>query len=257
MRGFPSSFDRSLVPTTIKKILSTGDPEPDESFTMDGKSIHQVQVIATITQISLQTTHTLFIIDGQKAKIKCKLWSSHDQNEDIKQSDEDKLKVGDLVKVIGKVDIFHGIRSINVHHISKITNFNHVYQHGLEVIFAYELNNMLINQHIPKCQEMWKTFIKTAHNEQRQSKLEYEKYKSNKNNVNEHEKNLDVVRRNILNFLRSVHKDTSSGYVGQTIFEIKNGIRCNQHQVVENAIQKLYQDGLVFDPTDGHWDVCG
>eukprot|EP01084_Bolivina_argentea_P229172 386873_1 len=104
VHGLKNYYDRSLLPTTIKQILLAPDPEPDEPFKIDGKHIHQIQIIAKITSITHKTTHTLFMVDDQGVTIQCKLWSS--DNDDIKQLDEEKLQNGNLVKIIGKVDVF-------------------------------------------------------------------------------------------------------------------------------------------------------
>mmetsp|Transcript_58755 Transcript_58755/g.93399 ORF Transcript_58755/g.93399 Transcript_58755/m.93399 type:complete len:361 (-) Transcript_58755:17-1099(-) len=156
-------FDRSLIPTTVKKILSEASPEPDEPFRIDGVQVHQVSIICKLIQINLQSTHTLFDVDDQNVRIKCKLWSSG--QDDVKLINEQHLKVGNLVKIVGKVDCYQNSRSINIHHMEKITDFNQVTYHYLEAVFAHQLNTIMVNRHIDEFKEQFNEYMLFATNQ--------------------------------------------------------------------------------------------
>ena len=189
-------FERSLIPTTVKQILIQPSPGPDEPFCIDGKPIHQISVIGILININPQSTHTLFTIDDQKAMIKCKLWSSDD--DDIKQIEKDQLKNGDLVKIIGKIDTFKNIRSINIHHIEKIIGDKHniIAMHGIEAILAHELNSIIVNQHIPHYKQKFDAFIMRSQNEHEQQKKDWENYKEKQQQNNNNQSPQGGFNRN-------------------------------------------------------------
>ena len=168
----------SLIPTTIKQILNSPPPGPDQVFSIDGKLVHQVSIIGTIAQMAYHNSSADFYIDDQACKLKCKLWCSDD--DDIKERHSDKLKQGDLVKVIGKVGILQNSRTVTIHHIERISNFNDIALHGLEVILAHELNPLLLNQHLPTQKGTYEKWIARAKHEEFEYRKAVEEYKKSK-----------------------------------------------------------------------------
>merc|ERR1712130_589111 len=67
-----------------------------------------------------------------------------------------------MVRIIGKVDTFKDRKAINIHHMVKVTDMNEITLHGLEVIFAHELNEIIVNQHDNSYKQMYEEWIKIS-----------------------------------------------------------------------------------------------
>lgn len=153
----------------------------------DGRDTNQVEIIGKISGIDPQSTHTQYTIDDRNAKINCKLWAN--SNEDIKESDDSTLRVGNLVKVIGKINDFRGIRTINIHSITKITDFNIVTQHGLEVILAHAMNTIISKQQQQPFQNQWDHIIREGTIQHNAAKQGFSQHANANNNVANHSAN--------------------------------------------------------------------
>ena len=242
-RGFIESqshkFERSLLPTTIKQILSSPSPQNDESFKIDGIEIHQIEIVASIKSIQPQSTHTLFIIDDQNASIECKLWSS--TSADIKELEAKQLKKGDKVRIIGRVDTFKNVKAINVHSIVKVTDPNEIALHGLEVIFAHELNELIVNQHDASHKQMFDKWIKIASN-----------YRKTQHTVDDSKFKLSYLGKSLLKWFRMNHVD--GDLRGHFVENIRKhfAIECSDKEF-DDAICELHKHGLIYDGIENHW----
>eukprot|EP01083_Nonionella_stella_P037636 102581_1 len=280
VRGMTAVYDRALVPTTIKQILLSPNPEPEEPFKMDGKPIHTISIIATVDHISPQSAFTTFVLDDYGAQIACKLWTSDDS--DLKELEDDKLKKGQLVRVIGKVDCFQKKKAINIHHMEPIDDFNEVYLHGLECIFAHEMNQLAMNQHIPQYKNRWNRYMGDTREEHNKVQSEIDNWRAqkdknknsnnyspnrfvsrNQNNFNDNHSNsnalidesgLSELEKDLLHFMRNQYLSGGPNRdVGYTVQAIGAGINVSEAHSIKKALIVLDRRGLVYESVDNHY----
>eukprot|EP01084_Bolivina_argentea_P020123 37440_1 len=168
-------FDRSLMPLSLKRILSAPLPSEEEPMEIDGKPLHQIEVICTIETIEPKQTFTLFVVEDYGVKMKAKLWCSND--DDMKQVEKYGVTVGDVVKITGRVEIFQSIRSINIHHIAKITNFNTMHFHGFEQILSHQMNNIMVNKHIGSYSNVFDKYVEMQTTDYKKQQQNYSSQK--------------------------------------------------------------------------------
>lgn len=120
--------EKTFVSLTVKQ-LQTAPLAADPKFCeVDGRQANTVQLVGQIRSVNRQSTSTSFVIDDSTGTIEAKRWGT-DPNENFQQNQ--------YVRVVGRVNIHKGNRSINAFKVFPITDFNEVTCHFLQVIDAH------------------------------------------------------------------------------------------------------------------------
>eukprot|EP01083_Nonionella_stella_P137718 419006_1 len=125
---------RKLSQVTIKQIQSAAPPQPDEHLIIDNVEISQLQMIAQIRSIDVQSTHTTLKVNDYTGQLDIKQWQE--------QSQASNLSEGTWVRIVGRINHFQGRCSVNAFDIIPITNFDEITHHFLECICSHLLNTM-------------------------------------------------------------------------------------------------------------------
>lgn len=119
--------EQSLICTTIKQLSEAPVGSDGSKLQVDGREPHQVQLVGQIRNINKQSTNTTYQIDDSTGVIEVKWWQQTDSG----------FQQNQYVRVVGRINIFQGKRSINAFKVFPITDFNEVTCHFLQVIEAH------------------------------------------------------------------------------------------------------------------------
>eukprot|EP00483_Globobulimina_turgida_P001629 UN01631 len=128
--------NRKLSQITIKQIITAAPPQPDEHLVIDNVEISQVQMIAQIQSINVQTSHTTLRVNDYSGSLDIKQWNANSEE----QPESPNLLEGTWVRIVGRINNFQGRCSINAFDIIPITNFSELTHHFTECIFAHLSN---------------------------------------------------------------------------------------------------------------------
>jgi len=122
--------ERTFVSLTVKQLLSAPTAADPSKLEVDGRKTDQMslQFIGQIRSINKQSTNTTYVIDDSTGTIEAKRWGS-DPSESFQQNQ--------YVRVVGRVNIHMGKRSINAYKVFPVTDFNEVTCHFLQVIDSH------------------------------------------------------------------------------------------------------------------------
>ncbi|KAL2890328.1 Replication factor A protein 2 [Ceratocystis lukuohia] len=128
----------SLRPVTIKQILECEESQmgPNPDFRIDGESVTQLTFVAQIRQYTRQNTAELFRLDDGTSMIDAKKFlSSTETNGDEPSAAE--WEIDSWVRAYGRVKVFGGKRSINIHVVRPVESYNEVNYHMLEAAMVH------------------------------------------------------------------------------------------------------------------------
>eukprot|EP00483_Globobulimina_turgida_P003123 UN03128 len=128
--------ERKLSQITIKQIINAAPPQPDEHLIIDNQEISQVQMIAQIRSINVQSSHTTLQVNDYTGTLDIKQWNANSEQ----QPESSNLVEGTWIRIVGRINNFQGRCSVNAFDIIPITNFNEITHHFLECIFAHLSN---------------------------------------------------------------------------------------------------------------------
>jgi replication factor A2 len=131
--------EKSLQPLTIKSILCAEEPLPGSNFVIDDREVNHLTICGQIMSVNVQSAHTTYTVNDGTSDISCKVWTNDDDSSGGSDTNS-VLAEDEYVKVFGRLNVYQSLRSINVFRISKITDFNEVTLHHLEVIYAHLSN---------------------------------------------------------------------------------------------------------------------
>lgn len=117
-----------MVNLTVKQLLSTPPAADPQKLEVDGRELSQVQLVGQIRSVNKQSTNTQYMIDDSTGVIEVKRWGG---------DPSENFQTNQYVRVVGRINIFNGKRSINAFKVFPITDFNEVTCHFLQVIEAH------------------------------------------------------------------------------------------------------------------------
>lgn len=73
------SRDRQTVmPLTIRQVLSASQSEPDDVYRVDGADIHQIKLVAQIVDVEETATNYIYVVDDSTARTTVKMLANTD-----------------------------------------------------------------------------------------------------------------------------------------------------------------------------------
>ncbi|KAL5601070.1 uncharacterized protein BROUX77_005319 [Berkeleyomyces rouxiae] len=137
--GGEKSYTRdSLRPVTIKQILSCEEVQsgPNSDFQIGGETVTQLTFVAQIRQYTRQNTAELFRLDDGTSMIDAKKFlSSTETNGD--EMGTSPWEIDSWVRAYGRIKVFNGKRSINIHVVRPVDSYNEVNYHLLEATMVH------------------------------------------------------------------------------------------------------------------------
>mmetsp|Transcript_1008 Transcript_1008/g.2092 ORF Transcript_1008/g.2092 Transcript_1008/m.2092 type:complete len:294 (-) Transcript_1008:1410-2291(-) len=136
-KSFGGRGNQTVLPVTIKQLLQAD--LKDEGVFIDGAEIGQVTVVGVISEISMESTGTSYMIDDSTGTVNVKTWVSDDDGQDVVDS-RNELQEGKYVRVTGTFRAFNGAGSLSGHVMYAIKDFNEVTFHLLESLSVHLKN---------------------------------------------------------------------------------------------------------------------
>ena len=137
---------RKLSQITIKQIINAKPPQKEEFLKIDGVPITQVLMFAEIVSIDDQITHTSFKVNDYTGSLIAKKWKNQEEEKEKEQqpleNKSPKLSKGTWVKIVGRINHYNGICTINVIEIMPVEDFNELTHHCLEIIYHHLENTV-------------------------------------------------------------------------------------------------------------------
>jgi len=126
---------RCLSQVTIKQIKSAPPAHADDAFLVDDAEVGQLHMVARITGIDVQSSHTQYQLNDDTGILDAKQWSNDDQ-----QAQGPNVQEGMWVHIFGRINTFQGKCSVNVFDLYPVTNFDEITHHFTEVVYAHLSN---------------------------------------------------------------------------------------------------------------------
>jgi len=126
--GGSKTYGKDTVrPVTIKQMIEAQQPHPDSEFKIDGSEVTQLSFIGQIHKIESQATNHTYTLDDGTGVIEAKQWI------DVEREAAKTLpKEGEYVHVWGRLKAFNNKRTIGVHTLRPVADFNEVSYNFLE-----------------------------------------------------------------------------------------------------------------------------
>jgi len=269
--------DQSLSSLTIKQIIEANDPNGDEYLTINGRQITQVTFIGVITRIDVQSTHTSYIVEDGTSQISVKIWNSGDSNKGEDRNLQN-LKEHMYVRVVGRLNVFKGQKSVTGFTLMPITDFNEITMHFVECIFSHlvgvnqvdtsninkinnNVNNSQINMDSMKSEDRYNKFNNNnSYNNVNNSQYQNNNNKfsntfndsqyqnpNNKFNNNFNNNNSNDLQQKVLDVISSSRFASAEGCFIEDLLHILQNEDKNE---IQEAIKQLMEDGRVYTTID-------
>lgn len=264
----PIPFDqRKLSQVTIKQIKTAKPPQPHEHLRIDGVEISQVFIIAQIVSTNIQSSCTTFKVNDLSGDLEVKKWRNvvnDEKNEEENNTDNninhdtDNLIKGQWVKIVGRINHYHGRCSINAFEVVPITDFNEITYHFLECIYQH-LENTVAHLDPNKLANMNKNFnmILDAdlNNQSNYNENEYN-MTAMSTSFNDEEDCFSMIQKKILDIINA--PDNNKNEVGCNIELIFEKLSNQDVNKIKDAIDVLSNEGYIYSTIDDyHYKYSG
>jgi len=235
--------EQTLSPLTIKQIVEAEDPKFDESLTINGRQVSQVSVVGVIVRIDVQSTHTSYVIEDGTSQILVKIWNSG-ESKNIQDRNLQNLKEQMYVRVIGRVNVFKGQKSLVGFAVLPITDFNDVTLHFIECIYSHLTSIVPQNSNNASQTTLNSQFNNNYNN-------------NNNNNNNNNPINTSIplntlsvstLEQKILSIVSSPHFiSTDAGCFIEDLFKVLPNENVTR---IRESIEKLLEEGTLYTTID-------
>lgn len=142
------SKPNTLLPVTIKQIMTSIQDVQDGPFISHGLELHSVSFVGVVRSVADYTTNVVVTIEDGTGEMEVKVWSSNASTDPNEESGSDEVEnesaktsplaerftVGEYVKCYGALKEFQNLRNIQYAIMKPIESFNEVIAHHLEAI---------------------------------------------------------------------------------------------------------------------------
>lgn len=143
------SKPNTLLPVTIKQIMTSIQDLQDGPFISHGLELNSVSLVGVVRSVADFTTNVVVTIEDGTGQMEIKMWGTNniDQDKegetDVVQHDTDSMQtsalaeqytVGTYVKCYGALKEFQNMRNIQYAVMKPVDSFNEVIAHHLEAI---------------------------------------------------------------------------------------------------------------------------
>lgn len=247
----PAYARQFIVPVTIKMLNDIAiEGGHDGSFFSHGVELSYVRFIGVIREIDDQNeTYTYYKIEDGTGLTSVRVWEN-DTSESQKLNDngddddegsnsnfkEPKFSSTDYVEIVATIKEFNNKIQLTPQKMSKITDFNEVPYHLLNVAkhFLMTKNGVTLPSSAGGNAKSESLFVSDGN-----------EHNNNNNNNTSNNKNLSLPDR-LLNFIKQ-HSQSMSDGVPMQFMSQELGLSMNN---IEEGINKLIDDGRIFSTTD-------
>ncbi|KAK1349047.1 Replication factor A protein 2 [Hamiltosporidium tvaerminnensis] len=151
-----SSSLRTIRSFTIKQILNSPVEEPSTDYRIDDVEVTNLQIMGFVRSTRVNTTGTIFNVEDTTGSIECAFWPRGLFEEET----VGLIEPPNLLKVVGSIRVFNGVKTIGASFISKIDDTNFFIKHFVECIFQhmFYLKTLKLTKNVKKSEN--KSFAK-------------------------------------------------------------------------------------------------
>ncbi|KAJ3302491.1 replication factor A protein 2 [Kappamyces sp. JEL0829] len=220
---------------------------PDAPLMVDGKELTQILVLGRVHKVLVTNNAIVYTVDDGSASMEVKKFmeqTSDDQDQEMPQIQE-----GGYIKVIGRIKVFNGKKSIDAYKIKKVDNFDEVSHHLLSIVYVHLATTR------PKSAAHAKGIGHAAYpveNPQADSTGFGSAFGVNNLAADGH---LTPLQRQIVSLFQQYSHLTEGGAVSDVIFKLRGSGSEND---IRNEIQNLCADGYLYSTLDDeHFKITG
>ncbi|KAG0140262.1 hypothetical protein CROQUDRAFT_665413 [Cronartium quercuum f. sp. fusiforme G11] len=132
--GGKEKADQTLRPVTIKQLVEADVSHSDSVFAIQDVEVVNVSFCAVVRKITRNPTNVLIQVEDGTGTIEVRKWIESSDGEIEGLDPETGVQEQEWVRVIGGVKSFNQKRNVAVLRIQKITDFNMINYHLLDVV---------------------------------------------------------------------------------------------------------------------------
>eukprot|EP01128_Nolandella_sp_AFSM9_P008599 TRINITY_DN5286_c0_g1_i1.p1 TRINITY_DN5286_c0_g1~~TRINITY_DN5286_c0_g1_i1.p1 ORF type:complete len:267 (+),score=58.78 TRINITY_DN5286_c0_g1_i1:142-942(+) len=128
-----------LMSMTMKQFLESNQPNPEEeAFVINNHTVTQGAFLGQVLSVENSSTSLIFQIDDGTATARVRIWVEHDVTSYAKNRSVE-WGPGVYVSFFGDLKAYSGMRTIVTTKLTKLTDFNEISYHFLDVIHTHLL----------------------------------------------------------------------------------------------------------------------
>jgi len=219
------------TPVMIRQLMEAKQLHPDAPFNIDNQDMHLLCVVAAVRNIMEQATNIhLLLEDGTGSfDARCFLETEGSQWHQVK----DSIKIGDYVKVVGRLKMFSQRRYLNFTHVFPIKDFNEITTHNLHALYVHLYQTRKTDTKIPNINDGMTSNVGMG-------------FGSAVSAATIMGQQVTPIQRQILNFVKQA-SNTHEGVHRRSIIGAVPNARPDE---VARAIEDLIGDGLLYATID-------
>lgn len=126
---------QTLIPLTIKKVLSAAQAQTDDVFSVDGTELHNICIVGCVMEKNEASTNVVYELEDGTGRVSCKSWLDAEETH-AQTAQRSQITQGTYVKVFGQLRDFGGKKTLNAFNVRKIEGIDELTAHMLEVIYV-------------------------------------------------------------------------------------------------------------------------
>ncbi|KAL4140817.1 hypothetical protein PRNP1_015097 [Phytophthora ramorum] len=134
-----SGAAQSILPVTIRQLLTLGASSDDDAQRLDGQELSTVRLVGLLTNLAPHSTSLRFQLDDGSGAFDCQYFVPAD-DADASENELNRLSEGSYVRVVGKLRSFQGKSSLSCFNVTPVVDLNELTHHLLEVVYVHCYN---------------------------------------------------------------------------------------------------------------------
>lgn len=134
-----ASKDRqSLIPCTVKQLLSAEQDVSNDTYKVDNAELHVVRIMGTVEIVDEHATNVNYRVNDGTGAIECKYWMEKDSA--ASTGKQELCNPYSFVRVEGSLRVYEGKKHIFVYNIKVVDDFDEMTHHFLDVILTHNVH---------------------------------------------------------------------------------------------------------------------
>lgn len=130
--------EQTLIPVTIRMVLSANKNAEEDMALSDGRALHQVKIVGAVRSADDSSTKVTYHVEDGTGLIEVQKWVDDNESPAAAEFRQKSMQDHIYVRVIGQVKEYDGKKSIVAYSIRPISTGNELSYHMLEVVHSAE-----------------------------------------------------------------------------------------------------------------------
>ncbi|KZV69483.1 replication protein A, subunit RPA32 [Peniophora sp. CONT] len=229
-----SALSHAIRPVTIKQLHAAQQQHGDAPWTIENSECGHMSLVAQVVSVRSQATNTVYYVDDGTGRIEVRRW--RDASMDSNTDPNDQIPQDSWVRVTGVLKTYNNKRHLNHITIHRLTDFNELWYHQLDVIVA----TLTFEKGLSSAPQGDGDGQHAGH-----SASAYAAHAAGGGGSDEHA-NLPPVQKAIVEWIMSHPDDPDDGY---HIGVISRHVNASEDEFAE-ALEALMENGTIFTTID-------